>query len=190
MPARPALPSSRALLGLVCLGALVLAGCGSSRSTTPASVSGPDRTWAPDEAEARLRAAADDWAGTPHELGGASQRGADCSGLVQAVFARQFEVRVPRTTEKQARAGTRVSREQLQPGDLVFFRPGWKKRHVGIYLSDGEFLHASSSSGVTVSPLDRSYWQDHWWQARRVLSSGENAPAASPPPSASDATAW
>jgi hypothetical protein len=72
----------------------------------------------------------------------------------------------------------------------VFFRPGWKKRHVGIYLSDGEFLHASSSSGVTVSPLDRSYWQDHWWQARRVLSSGENAPAASPPPSASDATAW
>jgi cell wall-associated NlpC family hydrolase len=106
----------------------------------------------------------------PHEWGGASKQGVDCSGLVQSVYQNAFQMSLPRTTEEQVDAGHRIQRSSLQPGDLVFFRHGRKKYHVGIYVDDGEFLHASSSNGVTVSPLDRSYWSDRWWQARRVLS--------------------
>lgn len=195
---RAALQTSHGLIALLVLAAGLLSGCSSTGSTSrPASVStsasGP--SWSAAEAETRLRAAAERWDGTPHKWGGTSQRGVDCSGLVQSVFANQFDVHVPRTTEKQARAGRSVSADRLQPGDLVFFRTGYKKRHVGIYLADGRFLHASASSGVTVSPLSRSYWQEHWWQGRRLLSlNGEtpsDAPARRPAPDdQAPATAW
>lgn len=196
MRARPLLRDTLLGAGLLCLLGLIGSGCTSTQPTPPAS--GADaQTWSPSEAESRLRAAAKRWDGTPHELGGASQGGADCSGLVQSVFANEFNVTVPRTTERQARVGAEVSQDELQPGDLVFFRPGYKKRHVGIYLSDGEFLHASASSGVTISPLHRSYWQENWWQGRRVLSLSGSAPEASPSSSSpasttspSPATAW
>lgn len=172
------LPFVAALLGL----SLALGACSSSRPS--ATVQGEtEHEWTPSTAEDRLRSAAEKWEGTPHEWGGSSPRGADCSGLVQSVFAEEFRLSVPRTTEQQARVGREVSRSSLQPGDLVFFRPAGKKRHVGIYLSDGDFLHASSSDGVRVSPLDRSYWTDHWWQARRVLRF-----SASPQQSPSDTT--
>lgn len=163
-------------VGLLLLSGLLLAGCASSRSVhegTPTT----NQSWSNEETESRLRSAAERWDGVDHEWGGSSQSGVDCSGLVQSIFREEFQVSVPRTTEKQARTGKSVSRSSLRPGDLVFFRPERKKRHVGIYLSDGEFLHASSSEGVTISPLDRSYWTDHWWQARRLFSPSEEATA-------------
>lgn len=170
------------------------AGCASSESSTNTS-SGPSaaqssETWSPSDVVAELRSAADEWKGTPHDLGGTSQHGVDCSGLVQSVYTDRFQHSVPRTTEKQVRAGVQVSRSDLQPGDLVFFRPGWKKRHVGIYVSDGEFLHASSSQGVAISSLDKSYWTERWWQARRLLPlSNDDPDAASAPPSSSSSNA-
>lgn len=173
---------------VLCLGALLLAGCASSGETASRTAETPDRSWQASEAESRLRTAAARWDGTPHQLGGTSTRGVDCSGLVQSVFAREFRLQLPRTTEEQARVGRSVSRTRLQPGDLLFFRPGWKDRHVGIYLSDGEFLHASSSEGVTVSDLRRSYWQEHWWQARRLLPVSADSSRAPAPPSSSSAT--
>lgn len=178
---------------IVCLFGSILAGCASSGGTTTSIDRSDQQTWSPEEAESRLRSASSRWEGVPHEWGGTSHRGVDCSGLVQSVFQNEFQLSLPRSTEKQVQAGTTVSRSELQPGDLVFFRPGWKKRHVGIYLSDGKFLHASSSEGVTVSPLDRSYWDEHWWQARRVLSvSGEStdAPSSPPEPTTSRSGGW
>lgn len=168
------------LFVLLCVGGILVSGCSSSAETTSRSTPTSERSWTPAEAESRLRAAAARWDNTPHQLGGTSQRGVDCSGLVQSVFTTEFRVRVPRTTEQQARTGRSVSRAQLRPGDLVFFRPEWKKRHVGIYLSDGEFLHASSSSGVTVSNLRRAYWTERWWQARRLLPTAADSSRASP----------
>ena len=186
---RPRGPVSSLLL--LCLGALLLVGCGSSAETTTRTTAPADRSWRASEAESRLRTAASRWDGTPHQLGGTSPRGVDCSGLVQSVFASEFSVRVPRTTEEQAQVGRSVSRARLQPGDLLFFRPGWKKRHVGIYLSDGEFLHASESEGVTVSDLRRSYWQEHWWQARRLLPVSPDSSQAPPArTSSSSSVGW
>ncbi|MEZ4701608.1 MAG: NlpC/P60 family protein [Rhodothermales bacterium] len=119
--------------------------------------------------EALLRAEAVRWAGTPHRLGGTDGRGIDCSALVQTIYSHSFRTAVPRTTEHQVRIGTPVSPNALEPGDLVFFKPDRRTRHVGIYLSDGEFLHASKSQGVSISNIAEPYWQQRYWTTRRVL---------------------
>ena len=109
------------------------------------------------------------WAGTPYRIGGSSFQGVDCSALVQSVFAETFRLSLPRTTGEQVRQGQPVERAELAPGDLVFFRPPGPYDHVGIYLGEGRFLHASTSRGVMISSLDNRYWQRHYWQARRTL---------------------
>lgn len=116
-----------------------------------------------------LLAQHDRWMGTPYRLGGTSRHGIDCSALVQNVFAETFQLNLPRTTRKQVREGRRITRDELAPGDLVFFRPTGVYHHVGIYIGEGRFLHAASSRGVMISRLDNRYWRRHYWQARRTL---------------------
>lgn len=109
------------------------------------------------------------WVGTPYRIGGTSFQGVDCSALVQNVFEETFRVSLPRTTGGQVNQGQPVSRGDLAPGDLVFFRPPGRYDHVGIYLGEGRFMHASSSRGVMISRLENRYWKRHYWQARRTL---------------------
>lgn len=109
-----------------------------------------------------------EWRGTPYRLGGNSKRGIDCSGFVQNTFQRRFASALPRTTEQQVRKGKKISKKQLRSGDLVFFRIGRGVRHVGIYLNNGQFIHASKSAGVTQSDMNNSYWAPRFWQARRL----------------------
>ncbi len=119
----------------------------------------------------QLLEAAARWEGTPHRWGGLDHRGIDCSGLVVRIYQEVFGITLPRTTEAQARLGRPVALSELEAGDLVFFRLDPKNRHVGVYLGEGRFVHAASSTGVTRSRLDEPYWQRHYWMARRVLSS-------------------
>ncbi|WP_251976805.1 C40 family peptidase [Salinicola avicenniae] len=109
------------------------------------------------------------WVGTPYVLGGESRRGIDCSALMQHVFGEAFAVDLPRTTDQQVLEGSRVARDQLKSGDLVFFRPPGLYNHVGVYVGDGYFLHASASQGVKLSRLDNVYWKRYYWQARRPM---------------------
>jgi lipoprotein Spr/probable lipoprotein NlpC len=116
-----------------------------------------------------LQAQYNSWQGVPYRLGGLSKKGIDCSGFVYLTFKEQFGLILPRTTETQVKRGTRVYIGQLQAGDLIFFKTGWRTRHVGIYLSDGQFLHASTSKGVIISRLDNVYWKKKYWRSQRVL---------------------
>lgn len=134
---------------------------------TPAPATS-ERASASAAVEQRLRSEVEAWRGTPHALGGTDQRGLDCSAFVQRVYASLFDVHLPRTTAEQAKAGRPV-RNGLQAGDLVFFKPSEKTNHVGIYLSEGEFAHVSSSRGVTISHLSEAYWRDAYWTSRRIL---------------------
>ncbi|WP_444678145.1 C40 family peptidase [Halomonas sp. E19] len=109
------------------------------------------------------------WAGTPYRLGGTTERGIDCSALVRNVFSETFRLDLPRSTGEQVQKGTQVGLDELQVGDLVFFRPPGAYDHVGIYVGEGFFLHASTSQGVILSELDNTYWKRHFWQARRTL---------------------
>lgn len=117
----------------------------------------------------RLEDTAENWYGVPYKWGGESKQGVDCSGFVLNVYEEAFAYRLPRVTEMQLQAGSRVSRDQIQPGDLVFFQPEDQYNHVGVYLGDGTFVHASSSEGVTKAPIEKNYWDQYYWTARRPL---------------------
>ena len=108
--------------------------------------------------------------GTPYVWGGTSPKGFDCSGLVQYVF-KQNGISLPRTTTDQVKVGSYVSKANLQPGDLVFLQNTYRQgvSHVGIYIGDGQMIHASSSKGVVISSLSTSYYTQHYHSARRVL---------------------
>lgn len=116
-----------------------------------------------------LRSEIQSWLGTPHRLGGMNRRGIDCSGLVVMVYDALFDLQLPRTTVELMHSGQGVDRKSLMGGDLVFFNPGYKSRHVGIYLGHGEFAHASTGSGVIISRLDDDFWQRCYLTGRRVL---------------------
>lgn len=116
-----------------------------------------------------LRSEGRGWLGIPYRWGGTSRRGIDCSAFTQQFVRETMGIELPRATAGQQYEGISVSRSELRAGDLVFFRRGGV-RHVGVYLGDNEFIHASSSRGVTVSSLSETYYARHYWMARRILS--------------------
>ena len=119
-----------------------------------------------------------EWDGVPYRLGGTTKRGIDCSAFVQRSFAAQFDLNLPRTTLKQAVIGTPVGRDELRPGDLVFFKTGKYSRHVGIYIGNQSFLHSGETLGVSITPLANPYWRKRFWKARRpdiVQTSGSQS---------------
>lgn len=113
------------------------------------------------------------WAGTPYRYMGNSSDGIDCSAFVRQVYKGALGVHLPRTTLGQVKLGVAVDKENLQVGDLVFFKTGKNERHVGIYLNDNQFISATGSRGVAMSDLSHSYWVKNYWQARRPISNDE-----------------
>jgi cell wall-associated NlpC family hydrolase len=108
--------------------------------------------------------------GTPYVWGGTNPHGFDCSGFTQYVYS-QNGVAVPRNSYEQFNVGKEIHKNELQPGDLVFFTtyaPG--PSHLGIYIGDGKFVHAlNQEAGVTTSTLDADYYRDRFLGAKRVL---------------------
>ncbi|OPH57905.1 hydrolase [Paenibacillus ferrarius] len=95
-----------------------------------------------------------------------STRSFDCSSFTQYVYGKSG-VNLPRSSQAQSHVGTYVPRNQLQPGDLVFFYS--PIHHVGIYMGNGKILHTYGSPGVTISDLNSNWWSSHYSTARRVL---------------------
>lgn len=110
--------------------------------------------------------------GVPYRFGGNGPHdgGFDCSGFVRAVFASATGKALPRTAAAQASATRNINKDELQPGDLVFFTTVQRAfNHVGIYLGDNKFVHAPRTGGVVrVESLNTRYWTAHFTGARRV----------------------
>ena len=109
--------------------------------------------------------------GTPYLYGGTTTRGFDCSAFIQRVFS-DIGIDLPRTTGQQNNVGTTVSKNNLEVGDLVFFNTTGKGvSHAGIYIGSSQFIHSSSSNGVSVSSInDPYYWGSKYIGAKRILA--------------------
>ncbi|MCW8128613.1 C40 family peptidase [Microbulbifer halophilus] len=165
--------NTKLLLPLIVYLAAATAGCSLTPNRQAPEEAAPSGTPAPlrtgtRSLQERIYTQHRQWKGTRYQLGGLGPQGIDCSGLVYITYRDQLGVELPRTTRDQARAGEAVPRSELRAGDLVFFKTGYKVRHVGIYIEDNKVFHASSSKGVTISKLNGYYWGDKYWQARRV----------------------
>lgn len=110
----------------------------------------------------------DEWYGTRYRYGGTSKTGIDCSAFVQAIYLSAFAVTLPRTARDQYRNARIVSATEMKTGDLVFFNTTGGISHVGIYLQNNKFVHASTSYGVTISDMFDPYYLRRFIGAGRV----------------------
>ena len=143
----------------------------------PAIDASPDASKATESIKDRLLRVAQRMLAVPYRFGGTTLWGLDCSGFVQKAFA-FLDLGLPRTAREQFREGAKVAKADLSPGDLVFFRTYAKyPSHVGIYLGDNRFVHASSRDRkVTIESLDTPYYVKRYIGAKRLLSEGEYTP--------------
>ena len=113
----------------------------------------------------------DDWYGTPYRLGGTTKKGVDCSAFSQFLFASVYGLTIPRTAREQYSLTNRISRTELREGDLIFFNTRGSVSHVGVYLQNNKFVHASTNGGVMISDVFDEYWARKFVGVGRVKSS-------------------
>lgn len=117
----------------------------------------------------RLAAAVVDWLGVPHRSGGRSKSGTDCSGFAGHIYRSVYGIDIPRSSPDIYKACMPLKKNELREGDFVFFKVGSRViNHVGIYIKDGKFAHASTSRGVMVSELSEPYWEKYWFSGGRL----------------------
>lgn len=109
-----------------------------------------------------------EWKGVKYKMGGSSKKGIDCSAFTQRVYKEKFGIDLSRTTRTQVNEGIEVKKSELLPGDLVFFKTSKTDRHVGVYVGNGDFLHASIK-GVIFTKLDKPFYKKNYWTSRRII---------------------
>lgn len=140
--------------------------------TTPANSSAAvslGKTFITSRIGAQVVATGKKYIGVPYVFGGTTPKGFDCSGFIQYVF-KELGYNIPRLADEQYKLGKAAKVSELEPGDLVFFstyEPG--ASHCGIYVGDGNFMHASSSKGIRVDALSNEYWRPRFIGARKII---------------------
>lgn len=102
------------------------------------------------------------WKGTKYQLGGDSKEGIDCSGLTRRIYREVYGIELPRRTYEQVKIGSRIERNDLKPGDIVYFKPEGTGSHTAVYLGETLFINASTAKGVIISTLENIYWNKYF----------------------------
>jgi len=110
-----------------------------------------------------------EWKNVRYKLGGESKKGIDCSAFTQRVFKDKFGIELPRTTLTQVNMGKEVKKTELIPGDLVFFKTSKTDKHVGVYVGNNNFMHASIK-GIQFTSLDKPFYKKNYWTSRRIIN--------------------
>ncbi len=160
---------------------LVLSGCHSSRRASGNKVGGGGDTPAvvlPKGMADGMRAdqkllveEALKWLGTPYRYGGTSRSGTDCSGMTMQVYGAALGIKLPRSSREQQKFCKSIKKSSLDAGDLIFFSTGRDKTrvsHVGMYIGDSKFIHASGSRGVIVSDINERYYVKNYHSSGHV----------------------
>jgi cell wall-associated NlpC family hydrolase len=164
-------------LYLLALISIVLASCGSSRTTSEEKIHKTEKvSYKKFEAKrSNIVNYAKTFEGTRYKFGGTSKNGMDCSGLVFTVFNKE-NVALPRISRDMAKKGKRISLSQSSEGDLVFFRTSKNRtsiNHVGLVIKSqrGEilFIHSTTTKGVIISSMEENYWKKAFVEVRRVI---------------------
>ncbi|CAL1329098.1 bifunctional murein DD-endopeptidase/murein LD-carboxypeptidase [Candidatus Providencia siddallii] len=121
-------------------------------------------------AKSKIMKQYNNWKNVIYKLGGTTKKGIDCSSFVQQTFFEQFGIQLPRTTSEQEFSGKSVKRKSLKIGDIVLFKINNTLKHVGIYIGDEKFIHASTSNGVIISKITNSYWNKKYYTGRRIIN--------------------
>lgn len=110
------------------------------------------------------------WIGTPYRYGRSSRKGTDCSGFVSSVYREVYGIKLSRSSNSMFRDVKRIKKNEMQTGDLVFFRRSPKQPifHVGIYLKNNKFIHSASNGGVMVSSLKEPFYRNYFYAAGRA----------------------
>jgi len=112
------------------------------------------------------------WLNVPYKYGGNTKQGTDCSGMVCSVYKEIYNIDMYRSSADQLKNVTEIGKNQLKTGDLVFFKIGNNKvSHVGIYLGENKFIHATTQKGVIVNNLDEEYYKKYYYTSGRVIMS-------------------
>ncbi len=121
-----------------------------------------------DESPALLREVGQ-WLGTPYQMGGCSTEGTDCSCLARSIYEEVYGIQLPRRSEDMAAMAKKIPINNLKEGDLLFFNVTGKKiSHVGVHISKGYFVHASSSAGVIINHITMAYYANRLAFAGRI----------------------
>jgi lipoprotein Spr len=115
-----------------------------------------------------------EWVGVRYQYGGNTKKGIDCSAFTKAIYEKVFNTTLLRNSRDIFSMVDPLPREELREGDLVFFKiKSSRITHIGIYLGDNRFAHASSSRGVVISNLDEPYYMRHFFKGGRILESAK-----------------
>lgn len=109
-----------------------------------------------------------EWKHVKYRFGGNSKKGIDCSAFTQRIYKEKFDIKIPRSTRTQVKVGKKVAKSDLELGDLIFFKTGKVDRHVGVYMGNGDFMHASIK-GIKFSKVDKPFYKKAYWTSRRII---------------------
>jgi len=138
-------------------------------SSTLASI---EKKWGvkfPPNTDEKLVLEMDSWLGIPYKYGGNSKNGTDCSGMIQQIYKNVYGIQLHRSAFDMQKDVELISLEKAKLGDIVFFKIDQNKvSHVGLYIGDKKFIHASTSKGVIISSLDEDYYKTRFYAMGRV----------------------